>query len=284
MRNLIAFFKRFQLFLAFAVFQALAIGWYVSYMSFPKSQYLTSANYVTGKFLETKNDVTKLFNLSRTNTVLHNKLAQLRRERPESFIKIDRELFKINDTLFQQQYEYIPAIVINSTFDKRSNFFTLDAGKTQGIEKGMGVFSDKGVVGVVHFVSTHFSVVKSVLSKNINIDVMIEKNGAFGLLKWNTMHARYGNVSGISNDMRLKKWMKVVTRGGAGIFPRGIPVGKISSIKSIEGEPLWDLEILYAEDFRKIQRVYVVKNLLKTEQERLENQAIQEQLQAEEEE
>ena len=161
--------------------------------------------------------------------------------------------------------------MINSTFDKRNNFFTLDVGRAQGVKREMGVFSDKGVVGIVHFTSEHYCVVKSVLTENINIDVMVENSGAFGLLKWTSQHARYGNISGISNDMRVKKWSKVVTRGGAGIFPKGIPVGKIAKIKSVEGKPLWDIEILFAEDFRKIQSVYVIKNLFKAEQEKLES-------------
>ncbi|MFN5415582.1 MAG: rod shape-determining protein MreC [Flavobacteriia bacterium] len=271
MRNLIAFFKRFQVFLAFVAFQAIALSLYVTYMSFPKSQYLTSASLVTGEILSVKNQATELLNLSHTNSVLQRKLIAYRKQKKQSFIQIDRNLFKINDTLFQQQYEYIPATVINSTFDKRNNYFTLDVGKLQGVKRDMGVFSEKGIVGIVHYSGDHYSIVKSVLTENINIDVMVENSGAFGLLKWETHHARRGNISGISNDMRLKKWSKVVTRGGSGYFPKGIPVGMVSSVKSIEGKPLWNVEIIFAEDFRKIQKVYVIKNLLRTEQEEVES-------------
>lgn len=270
MRNLFAFFRRFQIFLAFSAFQSIALFWYVNYMSFPKSQYLTSASIVSGNVLKVKYDVTKLLNLSSTNTMLQKKLIELRKERPESFIQIERKLFKINDTIFERQYEYIPAIVINSTFDKRNNFFTLDVGEKQGIQRNMGVFSDKGVVGIVHFVSEHFSIVKSVLTESINIDVMIKNNGAFGLLKWDGKNARFGSIVGISNDMKIKLWSEIVTRGGSGIFPKDIPVGKIASIESVEGKPLWDINILFHEDFRKIQRVYVIRNLLKNEQNQLE--------------
>ncbi|MES2588462.1 MAG: rod shape-determining protein MreC [Bacteroidota bacterium] len=239
-------------------------------MSFPKTQILTSANDITGKVLVVKNDVTKLFNLSNTNLKLQKENIRLRDKNPISFIQIDKKSVKIDDTLFHQQYEYIPAIVINSTYDKRNNYFTLNVGSLQGIKRNLGVFSDEGVVGVVHYVSKHFSIVKSVLTADINIDVMIEKTDAFGLLKWDGTHARYGKIAGISNDIRIKKWRKVVTRGGSGIFPRGISVGKISSISSIEGQPLWDVSVLFSQDYRKIQNVYVVKNLLKTEQEKIE--------------
>jgi rod shape-determining protein MreC len=271
MRKLFAFFNRFQVFLFFVSLQCLALYLYFSFLSFPKTQILTSANIVTGKALEYRNDVTKLLNLSNSNLKLQRANVNLREKSIESLIQLKRNLVKIDDTTFHLQYQYIPATVINSTFSKRNNFFTINVGSIQGIKRDMGVFSDQGIVGVIHSVSAHFSTVKSVLTESINIDVMNEKTGAFGLLKWDGNHARYGQISGISNDMRMVKWSSFVTRGGAGMFPRGIPVGKVAKIGTVEGKPLWHITILFSEDYRKIQRVYVIKNLLKQEQEVLEN-------------
>jgi rod shape-determining protein MreC len=135
----------------------------------------------------------------------------------------------------------------------------------------MGVFSNKGIVGIIHNVSDHFAVVKSVLTKDINIDVMVENNGVYGLLKWDGNNSKIGTISSISNDLPLKKWSKIVTRGGSGIFPRGLPVGKIKKIGTVEGKPLWDVEIYYSEDYRKLQNVYVIKNLLLQEQKKIES-------------
>jgi hypothetical protein len=49
-------------------------------------------------------------------------------------------------------------------------------------------------------------------------------------------------------------------------------VGKIERLKTIEGKPLWDVTFRYSEDYRKIQNVYVIKNLLREEQEKLEKE------------
>lgn len=271
MRNLIAFFKRFRVFMVFAILQGLALYSYFTYLSFPRSQYLTSASVVNGKILEVKNDVTKHFNLTYNNSKLQQENIALRKRLPQSFMPIQTSTYKIDDTLYHQQYEYIAATVINSTFDKRNNYFTLNVGSAEGVERDMGVFSEKGIVGIVHNVSEHYAVVKSVLTEAINVDVMIESSGAFGLLKWNGKSARIGSVSGISNDMKVKRWSNVVTRGGSGIFPRGLKVGIVSQYTPVEGKPLWDISVLFSEDYRKIQRVYVVKNLLKTEQKKLES-------------
>lgn len=270
MRNLIAFFKRFQVFLFFALLQGVALSTYFSYFHFPKSQYLTSASYVNAKIWSVRFEITKHFNLAHNNVRLQYENRWLRERNPMSYVPMKNGYVEINDTLYDQQYEYIPAVVIQSTFDKRNNYFTLNIGKAQGIKRGMGVFSDKGIVGIIHNVSEHFSVVKSALTEDFNVDVMVDDNGAFGLLKWDGKNARIGSISGISNDIPIKKWTQVVTRGGSGIFPRGIPVGKVKKLGSIEGKPLWDVSVLFSEDFRKIQNVYVIRNLLKTEQEKLE--------------
>ena len=272
MRNFLAFFRRFRVFLFFAFLQIVALSTYIRYLSFPKSQYLTTASVFSGKILEVENDVTKHFNLSKNNSSLQFENIKLRAKIPQNLYQVDRNLFKIDDTIYEQQFEYIPASVINSSVTRRNNYFTINAGSLQGIKREMGVFSSKGIVGIIHNVSEHYSVVKTVLTKDINIDVTIEPIGVFGFLKWDGQNPKKGSITGISNDLRIKRWSRVVTKGGSGIFPKGMPVGKVYQTKPVEGEPLWDVVIKFSEDYRTLQRVYVIRNLLLDEQKKLENQ------------
>ena len=199
MRNLFAFFRRFRVFLLFVLLQVFSLSIYINYLSFPRNQYLTTASVLTGEFLKLENDLTKHFNLSKNNLALQKENIRLRNKLKMSLYKLEEGFIKVNDTIFQQQYTYIPATVINLTVSKRNNYFTLNIGRKQGVYRGLGVFSDKGVVGVIHNTSEHYSVVKSVLTKDINIDVTIEPIGLFGLLKWSGRDARRGSISGISS-------------------------------------------------------------------------------------
>lgn len=271
MRHFLAFLQRFRIFLVFAVLQIVALSLYFSFFHFPRTQYLTSASEINGRILEVKNDVTKHFALSHNNDLLQKENVRLREKLAESKYLVQRGDTLIKDSIFEQQYRYIPATVINSTHDKFNNYFTLDAGTMHGVYRNMGVFSDKGIVGVVHFASEHYSVVKSVLTENINVDVMIEESGLIGLLKWDGRDARRGIITGISNDLDIPKWSKVVTRGAGGIFPRGLTVGKVEKVESVEGKAFWNVTIMYSEDYRKLQRVYVIKNLFKDEQKKIES-------------
>lgn len=276
MNKLFAFFKRFQIFLLFAGLQFLALSNYFSSLSFPRSQYLTTANNFAGALWSVQYDFLKFVQLEETNNDLVQANKRLMERLPESFVRLSSKTFQINDTLFEQQYSYTPATVINSTHKRQNNFLTINIGSKLGIERGMGVFNESGVVGIVHAVSKHFSIIKSVLSEDINIDVMIEQQSelenddAHGILKWKTNDPSLANINGISNDLDLEKEAPVVTRGGGGIFPRGLAVGKIHDFQNIEGEALWDVEVDLSVEFRTIQKVYVIKNLLKKEQQDLE--------------
>jgi rod shape-determining protein MreC len=277
MRKLFDFFRRFQIFLLFAALQFVALSTYFTYSSFPNSQYLTTANTIGGALWKAQYEFTKYINLGKSNHDLSLANKQLREMLPQSFHRLDYGTVKINDTLYKTQYRYTPATVINSTYDKANNFLTLNIGSKQGILRGMGVVCDQGVVGIVFKVSTNYSLVKSVLSTNPNIDVMLKDDGSFGLLKWTVRNARLANLSGISNDQPVKKWSKIITRGGGGIYPRGISVGRVYKVIPIEGRAQWDVQILLSTNFKKIQNVYVIKNILHNEQRELESITIKNQ-------
>ncbi len=270
MKNLIAFLRRFRIFLLFVALQFVALTTYFSYLSFPRSQYLTTSNNVAGTMMTARNSFTKFLHQDETNRVLLNENKKLRDKLPENYIRKGSTEIVVNDSVYEQQYTYTPATVIQSTFDKRNNYLTINIGRAQGIKKGMGVFSDGGIVGQIFHVSEHFSLVKSVLSSDANVVVMIVEDGSFGFLKWETQNARLVNLTGISNDKPITKWGHVITRGGQ-MFPRGLEVGRVFTAKPIEGRAQWNIEILLGANFKKIQKVYVIKNLLKKEQENLES-------------
>jgi rod shape-determining protein MreC len=269
MRNLVIFLKRFQIFLVFALLQVVALSIHFSHQSYPRARFSHTAGAISGQVMEMRHAVTKHFNLSRANLLLQEENIELRRQMPMSFIPLQSAMTKINDTLYRQQYSYIAATVLNSTFDKLNNYLTINAGTFQGVERGMGVFNHSGAVGYVFAVSEHFALVKTILSENINMDVYTT-NGAFGLLKWDGKNPTEAYITGIANDIELKIGDVVSTRGTRGLFPRGIPIGKVRALNLVEGDPMWDVRVELAVDFRRISHVYVIENLLKEEQDKLE--------------
>ena len=63
----------------------------------------------------------------------------------------------------------------------------------------------------------------------------------------------------------------VVTYGGGGVFPRGIPIGRVASVMDDEGSAYHRITVTLSEDPTRNGMVYVVTDLMKAERDSLEN-------------
>ncbi|MDD4645452.1 MAG: rod shape-determining protein MreC, partial [Bacteroidales bacterium] len=64
----------------------------------------------------------------------------------------------------------------------------------------------------------------------------------------------------------------VVTSGFSTIFPEGEMVGRVTEVNHTRAGSFFELKVLLNQDFKKLTRVYVIRNFNKVEQERLELQ------------
>ena len=272
MRNLIAFLKRFRVFLFFLTLQLIALSVYFSFISYPRSKFFNSANRISANVLRIKTSITQYLELKAINEELANENKKLAEQTPKYFISVDVKTAIIRDTIYKKSYERIPAKVINSTHIHQNNYFTINAGKLKGVEEGMGVISPNGVVGIVYSTSSHFAIVKSILTENINISAKLQKSKAHGLLKYTTLNPLRVNLIGISNDINVSKGEKIITRGSGGNFPPGLLIGILENREEIEGKPMWNITVRLAQDMRKLNYVYVLKNIHQLELDELESQ------------
>ncbi len=100
------------------------------------------------------------------------------------------------------------------------------------VKKGQVALSDKGVVGRVDKILGNY--VKIILITDINskIPVLIENTRVRGILSGNnTLSPR---LVFIPLDATVKVGDRIVTSGVAGVFPAGLPVGKIVSVGKYE--------------------------------------------------
>ena len=278
MRNLIAFFRRFRIFLVFLILQILALTSYFSWVQYPRTRFFNSSNGVAATLLDAQQDVTKHFSLEEENIRLQAEIEALKGKQLENYIALSEDRIKIADTILELQFDYIPAVIVNSTYTYKNNYFTLNKGASSGIARDMGVISSNGVVGIVYDVSRHYAVVKSVLTENINIPAEIVNVHAGGLLKWEgtDKDPRTITLTGISNDIPVELGWEVVTNSQSGLFPKNHPVGTIDAIEEIEGKPEWKITVKLGNDLRRLQSVFVVENIMKLEKDSLESLFIDE--------
>jgi rod shape-determining protein MreC len=185
---------------------------------------------------------------------------------------IDSTARPAGDTAIWQPFLFRPAKVVNATYHKPLNYLTLDQGTATGLRADMGVVGPSGIVGVVRAVSPRFASVISVLNTDLRTSVKVKRTGHFGLLYWNTMDAATASVIDIPKHGRVRAQDTVVTMGGDGIFPAGVPVGEVLSVESPPGRPDLDVRIRLFEDMARTGYVYVVEDRLRSERDSLESQ------------
>lgn len=112
------------------------------------------------------------------------------------------------------------------------------------VKKGQVAVSDKGVVGRVDKVGNMYSKILLVTDINSKIPVMVERTRVRGILSGD--NSPLPRMVFIPLSAELTVGDRVVTSGVAGVFPPGLPVGKISSIEknSVKIKPFTNLERL----------------------------------------
>lgn len=271
MRNLFAFiWKNYFVFL-FILLEIIASFLIVQNNSFHKANFLNSSNVISASIFNITNNISGYLGLRSTNELLAVENEKLHAQSILSFAKFYTDIWIINDTIYEQQYTYLSARVINNSIYKRNNYLTLNKGDKHGVKPEMAVISSNGIVGIVKDVSGSFSSVLSVLHKNARISAKIKKNGYFGSLVWDGADFKIGTLLDIPNHVKISKGDVIVTSRYSAIFPEGILIGNIVDFKINPGDNFYTISIEFSTDFSNLSYVYVVNNLMKKEQITLED-------------
>ncbi len=237
---------------------------------FQQASFLNATNTVVTTAMEGVNYVREYVQLRENNMALANENARLRNELTSAVYDKDSTLITVNDTNTLQQYQYITARVINNAVHHRNNFITLNKGSLQGIKPEMGVIAPNGIVGIVNHVSEHYCTVMSLLHKETNVSAMISRNGFYGSLRWEGGDPHYVYLREIDKTVPVLKGDTVVTTAFSSIFPSGVMIGRVVEAKVEPGSPFFKIKVQLSMSFSNLSHVYIVNNLLKEEQQGLE--------------
>lgn len=227
---------------------------------------LNTANQLTGSIYQSYNNIFDYFNLKETNRQLAAENALLHAQNENSYVKITNKLFKVQDTTYKQQYQYVDAKVISSSTGKRNNYLMLNKGFEQGVRNDMAVVSPIGIVGIVNGVSNNFCSVMSLLHSEMKITAKIKKNNYLGTVVWEGGSYKTGTLLDIPSHVVISKGDTVITSGHSLDFPEGIPIGTVSYFKINQGDNTYKINITFFTDYKKLDYVYIVRNLFKEEQ------------------
>ena len=271
MRNLFDFLVRQYFFFLFIILEVICFIIIVQNNYYQRSSFVNSSNEISGELLSTVNNISQYFSLKDANRKLSEENARLLSESKKYYLKTDNRIFTYDDTLYRQQYQYVSAKVVKNTTGKRNNYLTLNKGSNQGITKDMGVITSTGIVGIVKEVSANFSSVISVLHKESKISAKVKKNGHLGTVIWTGGDYSYGELIDIPTHVKPVIGDTIITSGYSTSFPEGVMIGTISDFKIVKGDNFYTITIKFSTDFNNISYAYVIKNIMKDELDKLNN-------------
>lgn len=210
--------------------------------------------------------VTNYINLPSTNKDLMDENAYLRSQLVHLGIKDakTKKFYTVDSLGFNQTYSFIPTEIVNNSIIKTQNLLTISKGTNDGIEKGDGIITNNGVIGIVTYAGKNYSRAISLLNKDISINARIKGNKYFGTIKWDGKDPRYVQLLEIPKYIAVKKGDTIETDGKSPVFPEGITIGKVVS-KGVDQTGELTIRVKLKQDFGNLSHAYVVTNLNKAE-------------------
>ena len=254
--------------LLFLLLLGISFSLVVKSHSYHRSEYVNSANVVTGAYYEKVNEVNEYFSLKQKNKDLASENALLK-----ELLFNKKDTILTSKTLFRNDlnnYNVVVAKVVKNTFNTRENYITINSGKNSKIEIDMGVVNDKGIVGIIEKTSANYSTILSVLNTKSKINAKIKNSNHFGSLIWDGRNVGFAQLIDVPRLASLKHGDSIVTGGNSDIFPENIPIGKIDKIFIDKKTNYYTINIRLFNDMTSLGYVYVIEKKKKKEKQQLE--------------
>ena len=278
MRNVFLFIRRYFTFLFFLALQVVALWFLFTYNRFHRAVGLGLANEITGWSNSKYANVDQYFHLKEENARVHqmnDSLLNLLRSNyapPDTSSKQVTDSAKYDTLPGYRRYLYYPARVVNNSVNSDRNYVQINRGSKQGIKDHMAVISSDGnAIGVVVNVSPNFSQIMSLLHVQNTINASLKKSNEFGKIEWDGKDPGYLTLKNLPKSIEVKKGDTVVTSALSYNFPPGYMIGTVADFVTDNSTTFYVLKIKTAANFYNLQQVFVIENLQRDEQIKLES-------------
>jgi rod shape-determining protein MreC len=132
----------------------------------------------------------------------------------------------------------------------------IDQGAHEGLRNDLCVITPAGLVGKISRVAPRSAFVHPLQALNCRVSARIARSRAEGIVEW-----RGGSrliLAFLPFRADVREGDEVVTSGLGGVFPRGVPVGRVTEIGSDPRDGSTRVELEPAVDFSALEEVYVV--------------------------
>ena len=151
------------------------------------------------------------------------------------------------------------ARIVGASGDAWTSTVTIDKGSADGLSINMPVTSSAGVIGQIIEVSAKTSTVRLIGDENSGVSAMVQDTRAQGMLQGQadgTLRLEY-----VSVDSDVKVGDIIVTSGIGGVFPKGLPLGTVSSVEKSANDVYYTIVVRAQTTAENNEEVLVITSL-----------------------
>lgn len=208
-----------------------------------------------GNFQNVQGRVAELESINRSLLAENLRLQEIERENQRL-----RELLSFSETRpsIELRGGQIIARVIGRDSNNFLNFLMVDLGSRQGIEVGMPVMNNQGLVGRVSQVTSTSSKVLLISDPLSTVNAILQSSRLTGVV--NGVAGGDPVMGFIPQGSRVGVGEVVLSSGMGGNFPKGIPVGQVTEVRQRDFEVFQEAVVKPIVDFARLEFVLIVTN------------------------
>jgi rod shape-determining protein MreC len=199
-----------------------------------------------------------IFSLHQENSQLRRKITLLSMEiqRCSNIKRENMILRELYDFKPLESFTLIPCEIIGKNPGLYNKSYIIDGGTEDGIEKNMAVMAIDGLVGKVVEITKKTSEVVTLYNRNSFVSALNLRSRVPGIVKWRRESLLILDDVPLHSD--IKQGDTIVTSGMGGIFPKGIFIGFVRSVRESPKEIVMRIEIEPFVKFLLLEEVFVI--------------------------
>lgn len=220
--------------------------------------FLKTGESLTRAVRHTGEGISRFWDLYRSHAELARRVAELEQKQVQmtELEKENERLRKLLDFKKQLSYKTLAARVIAWDLAPWRKTVVIDKGSKHGVKKRMAVVNAQGLVGRVVEVAAWDARVILLLDPESRVSALFQESRDLGVIEGDGSSLL--KMTHVDRETTVKVGDVVVSSGLGGVYPKGIPVGKVETVGTEKGS----LE-LYAlvrpfVDFSKLEELLCV--------------------------
>lgn len=216
----------------------------------------SQVNYVTSNIWEIATE-------HQQNKMLRSEVEQLRAQNlqaSEFAAENERLRALLGYKQSATQFDLVAARVIGREAATWSSMIVIDRGTSDGVRENMAVVTEKGLVGHVMEAGLKSSKVQLIMDPRSSVGTLVQRpeSRVTGIVEGDMNDPTMPRMVNIPKTADVQEGDVIVTSGFGGVYPKGIVVGKVTSVKNESGGLLKYGVIETSVNFQKLEDVAVI--------------------------